>query len=143
MVVRQDTTDIFVGFGERLRSERIKLMKTQSEFSALAATSSQTQMRYETGQSFPKLEYLFELSKHGVDIGYIVTGRRNDGSMGSLDQSLLDQFNALKDDQKAALMHLIGVMGDKPLLHADNIAPRQSQTLHSPAAPFRGKHNDH
>jgi hypothetical protein len=68
------------------------------------------------------------LQGNGIDIGYIVTGRRDDGSLDAMDNSLLDKFKGLNDEQKTAIVHLLGVMSGQPTLNADDLAAHRGQT---------------
>lgn len=135
MVVRQPENDIFVGLGERLRHERVRTSLTQADFGRLGDASEQTQMRYETGKQSPKIDYLFKLVKHGVDIGFIVTGSRSDGSLGYMEQQLLDMFEKLPSHQKQTilelLMHLTGSYADLREL------PTSGRSLHSPRLGYK------
>lgn len=100
MIIGQGKYINFDNIGGRLRAERVKLSLNPEEFSKLGKSAVATQNRYELGSSLPKLEYLVELEAHGIDVCYIITGCRDDGSLGALDQSLLDQFSFLNDEQK-------------------------------------------
>ena len=63
-------------FNERLREERKRLGLNQTDFSAFAAVSTETQSNYERGSRKPDSDYLEALAANGVDVGYLLTGVR-------------------------------------------------------------------
>lgn len=63
-------------FFERLREERKRLNLTQADFAALANVTVDSQGNYERGSRKPDSSYLEAVAKHGVDVGYLLTGTR-------------------------------------------------------------------
>lgn len=63
-------------YSERLRSEREKLGMTQKEFAEAVGVTEMTQNNYERGKRKPDIEYLNKAAELGLDINYIVTGKR-------------------------------------------------------------------
>lgn len=63
--------------GARIRSERQRLGLNQAEFGRVAAVSRRTQAGYEAGEGAPGADYLAAMAARGVDILYVVTGRRD------------------------------------------------------------------
>lgn len=68
-----------MSFGRRLREERERLGLTLSAFADLGGVKRVSQHLYEQGHRFPDVQYLELLSKHKVDIEYLVLGRRSVG----------------------------------------------------------------
>ncbi|MBZ5875993.1 XRE family transcriptional regulator [Chromohalobacter israelensis] len=66
--------------GERLREIRNQKGLTQGAFGSLAGVTKRTQMLYESDQRSPKADYLALLDAEGVDVGYVLTGRRDSAS---------------------------------------------------------------
>lgn len=66
----------------RLREERIRLGLSQEAFSALANAAKRAQIYYEKGERRPDADYLTAIAAAGVDVLYILTGRR-EGTQGS------------------------------------------------------------
>ena len=66
--------------GSRLRSERKKIGLSQTAFAELAGLRKQSQVHYETGKRYPDGNYLSAIAKHGVDVLYVLTGRRETGN---------------------------------------------------------------
>lgn len=64
------------GFGARLREEREKIGLTQEEFARLGGVQKLAQHRYEKGLIQPSVSYLYAIEPYGVDIGYLLDGRR-------------------------------------------------------------------
>ncbi|WP_179703077.1 XRE family transcriptional regulator [Chromohalobacter canadensis] len=63
--------------GTRLRHERERLGFTQTQMGDMAGVTKNTQRLYETDQRSPKADYLALLDAEGVDLGYVLTGRRD------------------------------------------------------------------
>jgi len=62
--------------GARLKEERTRLGMSQTDLAALAGAVYQTQGNYESGRRTPDADYLAAVDKAGVDILYVITGRR-------------------------------------------------------------------
>ncbi|WP_374439096.1 helix-turn-helix domain-containing protein [Pseudomonas panipatensis] len=65
-----------VSLGERLLEERVRLAMTQEDFGALAGVTRKTQRLYESGERVPDANYLAAVADAGVDLLYVVAGRR-------------------------------------------------------------------
>lgn len=63
-------------YAERLRAERSRLGKKPRELAALAGLSKGGYIKYESGERRPGVEELAKLHQAGVDIMFVVTGRR-------------------------------------------------------------------
>lgn len=63
-------------FHERLREERKRLGLNQTDFSAFAGVTTETQSNYERGSRKPDSDYLQAIAVRGVDVGYLLTGVR-------------------------------------------------------------------
>lgn len=61
---------------QRLRQERERLGLSQKAFGELGGVSKNTQLAYENGSSQFSIDYLTKLASHGLDIGFVTTGRR-------------------------------------------------------------------
>lgn len=66
-----------MGWGERLKSERARLGKTQEDVARLGGVTVQSQRMYESNKRPPNTKYLDLVSKAGFDTQYIVTGQRS------------------------------------------------------------------
>lgn len=94
--------------GERLRSERKRLGLSQTEMATIAGGSLRAQQTYEAGKRTPTAEYLAALIGAGVNVTFILTGKREEAGepMDSLEGALLCAFRALSQTAKASIVHL-------------------------------------
>lgn len=102
--------------GERLREERERMNKTQSEFAAIAeavgvpGATRQSQARYEKGLQAPNAGYLAAVASAGVDVMYVLTGRR-DGqvpvNLSPEEQLLLDAYRAMDGARQKGLLAFV------------------------------------
>lgn len=67
-------------FAGRLRAERQRLGKNQTDFGNLAGATLDSQSRYENAKHLPNAEYLARLAAQGVDVMYLLTGARSDSA---------------------------------------------------------------
>lgn len=61
-------------FGKRLRAERERIDKTQTELGAVGGVQKNTQHNYEADKRQPDAAYLAAIATAGVDILYVLTG---------------------------------------------------------------------
>ncbi|MBQ1782907.1 MAG: helix-turn-helix transcriptional regulator [Gammaproteobacteria bacterium] len=73
----------FESIGARLREERERLGKSQTDFAAIAEAAGvpgatrQSQSLYEKGKRMPDAGYLAAVAAVGVDVLYVLTGSRS------------------------------------------------------------------
>lgn len=109
--------DMDVGVGERLREERTRLGLNQEAFAQLGGITRNTQGSYEKGERNPDSVYLTAVLKAGVDVPYVLTGRRTQRVLEGLTEAeevLLRQIRALSDYDQKAVHRIIGAMADAP-----------------------------
>jgi len=93
-----------MSFGTRLADERKRLGLKQAEFAALVATTVPKQSLYENDKRALRADYLARLAEAGVDIVYVLTGRRGaDGGLGQGASDLLTDHLALPAEMQRAL----------------------------------------
>ncbi len=63
-------------YGERIRSERLRLKMTQSAFAKGVDISQGSQVGYESGAHLPNVQYLARAAAIGVDIVFVILGQR-------------------------------------------------------------------
>ncbi|GKS93215.1 S24 family peptidase [Acidovorax sp. SUPP2825] len=68
---------ISAGISERFRKERERLGLTQQEMALAGHVAHRTLQGWEAGSFAPKAEFLAQAADIGVDVGYVITGRRN------------------------------------------------------------------
>lgn len=76
-----------------LAEERMRLGYKAKEVADFAKVAIPTQSNYEKGKRSPDTQYLYEISKLGFDIHYVVTGKRSVEGISKDDRSLLKLFN--------------------------------------------------
>ena len=66
-------------FGDRLRSERKRLLLTQIEIAKLGGVTVQSYRYYESGRRSPNIAFLSAIAKRDVEINFIflITGDRS------------------------------------------------------------------
>jgi transcriptional regulator with XRE-family HTH domain len=82
-------------FGERLKSERVRLGFSQEDFASECAISKRSQVNYEKSERAPDLNYLANLDALGGNVDYVVTGKRQAINEDKLRDSLEVVFNVL------------------------------------------------
>ncbi|MDY6991058.1 MAG: helix-turn-helix transcriptional regulator [Pseudomonadota bacterium] len=83
--------------GTRLREERERLKIRQNDFSRFAGVTKQAQINYELNRRVPNANYLAKIAELGVDLEYVITGRRkNDLNQSDNLESVYDKV--LKED---------------------------------------------
>lgn len=74
--------------GQRIRAERERLRLNQVDFASLGGVQKNAQINYEAGKRAPDASYLAALADAGVDVLYVVTGRRERDLMAELAESI-------------------------------------------------------
>lgn len=87
------------GIGLRLRQERNRLKLSQSALGSLGGVETNAQGNYESGARSPKADYLLRIAEAGVDINFVLTGKRSQDA---------DAANAETTAQKHALTEHLG-----------------------------------
>ncbi len=122
-----------------MREEREAKSLTQADFAKIGGRNRISQATYESGKKTPNLEYLIELSTAGIDIGYILTGIRQDGSLGHDHEVLLAYFDQMHPSQRAAFLQIAEGLArlPQPAKSIDEVMP--TTTLHSPRLGYRAE----
>ncbi len=98
-----------MGFGARLAEERKRLGLKQAEFASLVGTDVPKQSLYENDRRELRADYLSRLAGAQVDVGYVLTGKRSDGSWLSEGASaLLSAYLALPPELQDAVGGFVG-----------------------------------
>lgn len=85
--------------GERLKSERLRLGLTQTAFGEALGVAKNVQSRYERGDRSPDPLYLAAVIRVGVDVLYVLTGKRLPQDAISLDAARVAAGQAYKAAQ--------------------------------------------
>lgn len=65
-----------MSIGSRLKEERARLQMTQTVLAEVAGVSKTTQVFYEADERVPDANYFAAVSERGLDVSYVITGRR-------------------------------------------------------------------
>lgn len=116
--------------GTRLKQERKRLGLSQRELGHFGGVAANAQGRYESGERVPKADYLAAVANVGVDVLYVLTGRRMGG--GAELENIIQRMNCAgiaSDDifveVQHAVRHLVTTIEE--LSHAYDTVDRQSQ----------------
>ena len=102
-----------MSFGSRLAEERKRLGLKQAAFAELVGTDVPKQSLYENDRRELRADYLARVAAAGVDVLYILTGRRNDGGgLGEEASDLLSCYFALPPEMQRALEGLARSLHD-------------------------------
>lgn len=92
-----------VSIGDRLRGEREALGLTQEKMAIAVGITKKTQGLYERDERVPDAEYLAAVAAKGVDVLYVVTGRRTPEVVSSFNDDevdLVEHYRQLPDSDR-------------------------------------------
>ncbi|MEO6920135.1 MAG: helix-turn-helix transcriptional regulator [Collimonas sp.] len=118
--------------GSRLRAERERLGYNQIEFAAIGGASNRTQVDWERGKQVPNAEFLALVAVAGVDVQYILTGKRSSIAMTLDEEELLTGYRGLDIRGKAGVLGMVETLGTPS---PSAIREKQAQLAH----PITGK----
>ncbi|KAF1719790.1 helix-turn-helix domain-containing protein [Pseudoxanthomonas wuyuanensis] len=90
-------------FGRRLKEERERLGYTQEALATVCNVSKRAQLKYESGEQCPGGGYLAGASLAGIDIVYVLTGRRT-GQHDPDETRLLAKYRSASSEVKKVVM---------------------------------------
>jgi transcriptional regulator with XRE-family HTH domain len=85
--------------GKLLRLERARLGLSQAQLAEAGGVSKTTQVSYEADSSRPDSDYLSGIAKLGIDVGWLITGRRSRGENWDLIEELLELIEEWATDR--------------------------------------------
>jgi transcriptional regulator with XRE-family HTH domain len=94
--------------GLRLREERDRIRLTQTELATLAGVTRSAQGNYESGARVPDAAYLMRAAAAGVDVLYVLTGRRAPVPGGE-EEALLARYRAAPPALREAVLRVLGM----------------------------------
>lgn len=85
--------------GRRLKQERRRMGLTLRKLAEIGGVTTAEQRHYELSEAMPEADYLAALANHGMDVVYVVTGKKQAVVKMSWEdaQALLDS-RAISDD---------------------------------------------
>lgn len=90
---------------ERLRAERARLGLSQAEMAERGGTKMRTYQDWERGVATVATEFLLAMGAHGLDVVYVLTGKR-EATLGLIpadESALLDNYRAADAAGQASL----------------------------------------
>lgn len=120
-----------MSFGARLAEERKRMGLKQADFADLVGTDVPKQSLYENDRRELRADYLARLADAGIDIAYILTGRRAAGDLlGEGASETLSAYLALPSELQDALLNLARSLRSQ-------LSDRTSPTLHARKSGYR------
>lgn len=98
-------------FGERLRAERRRLGFTQDKFAELGGVKRVSQHLYESGRRVPSSSYLQLITKHGVDLPYLIEYSEQEAGSSSINLTVDALANIYHQIEKYSANRPDGPMG--------------------------------
>nr|WP_268894471.1 helix-turn-helix domain-containing protein [Pseudomonas asturiensis] len=99
--------------GDRLREERVRLSLNQEDLAQAGGVNRNTQGSYERGVRAPDTGYLTGVSELGIDIVYILTGRKSAGdTLSETEARIIDQYRMIPDFDQQAVCRFLQAMAD-------------------------------
>ncbi|WP_136064337.1 helix-turn-helix domain-containing protein [Modicisalibacter radicis] len=93
------------GIGDRLLEERKRLKLSQTALGEIGGVHSNAQRNYEKGTRSPDAAYLSAVAAKGVDVLYVLTGRRSatDASLTTDEAALLDNYRKTPQERRRTI----------------------------------------
>ncbi|MGN0920246.1 MAG: helix-turn-helix domain-containing protein [Cellvibrio sp.] len=92
---------------ERIREERERLGFTQDAFGAIGGVSRRAQSNYESGERSPDLNYLAAIERVGVDVLFVITGKRAEATISGEEELLLKGFRQMDAETKRRTLAMV------------------------------------
>ena len=122
-----------MGFGARLAEERKRLGLKQAEFASLVGTDVPKQSLYENDRRELRADYLARLADARVDVVYVLTGQRSEGTWMSTGASdLLSAYLGLPADIQQSLLGLAARL-------RDHLGAAGGRTVHTGRSDYRAE----
>lgn len=102
--------EYLVILGERLAEERKRCEHTQKTVAVHFDISTRTQIKYELGETAPDAYYLHGIGEIGLDVAYVLTGKRSTSHVSDDEDALLAAYRRLGEEIRPALLALAASM---------------------------------
>ncbi|WP_415844677.1 helix-turn-helix domain-containing protein [Stutzerimonas zhaodongensis] len=112
-----------MNIGERLKEERVRLGYNQADFAAIAGVAKTSQFNYEKGERSPDAAYLAAVAEKGVDVLYVVTGKRasvTEGGLSIEESEVLNHYRAMPGSDRIALRRMSSALAESAGRYAIN-----------------------
>lgn len=94
-------------FGGRFRAERERLKLKQTDLCARTGVSKVTQIKYESNERRPDVDYLVVLDRIGFDLMYLLTGYRRADALDPELQNLVEAYSDAPESLKEAVFGVL------------------------------------
>lgn len=121
--------------GERLKEERKRLALTQPQLAEACGVGKRAQINFEGGDNWPGGAYLAKAAQLGIDVIYVLTGKR-EGALDPEEQRVLAGWRNASPEAQRMVLAALGASDSAPgrvvqtsnttTIHADKIG--QSNT---------------
>lgn len=93
----------------RLRDERLRIGLHQYSLAAVGGVKPNAQVKYENGRRLPRGDYLAAIAVTGIDLLFILTGKRSVGltQLSSHEKAFISAYRDIENDDKHLLSHLL------------------------------------
>lgn len=107
-------------FGTRLKEERERLGLGSTKFAGACGVGRTAQFNYERGEREPDSKYLEAATRIGVDVGYVLSGKRQD-------QRLKDSIEEELGDFGRAFVSILGIAEADLVQAAETVESRMKE----------------
>lgn len=123
--------------GIRLKEERVRLGFNQESFAAAAGVTRRPYADWEAGKTSPTSVQLALLATTGIDVLYILTGRREPEPLSTEEKLLIERYRAA--DEATRYRILSGLLEGKPAAQAATDSNQVTQVVTGMAAQVAGR----
>ncbi len=101
-------------FGRRLFEERHRLQLSQAELAQAIGVSERSIGNYERGQRSPDAEQLLRLIDQGMDVYYVLTGKRASGrlDLDPMQRAVLDDFDRCSHEKQIEAVRYMALLAE-------------------------------
>lgn len=101
-------------FGRRLFEERHRLQLSQAELALAIGVSERSIGNYERGQRSPDAEQLVRLVEQGMDVYYVLTGKRASGrlDLDPMQRAVLDDFDRCSREKQIEAVRYLALLAE-------------------------------
>ncbi len=101
-----DISSILVEVGARLREQRELLGMSQADFGAMADVTRGSQAEYELGKRPFSASYIIAVQARGVDMNYVLTGKRSIENLSEEQARLLHALNTMPPEDRETVLRV-------------------------------------
>lgn len=100
-------SEFLAALGERLAEERNRCGHTQKAVADRFDMTTRTQIKYELGETCPDAFYLHGIAEIGLDVPYVLTGRRSVLQVSDEEGELVAAYRRVNAEVRTALVDLL------------------------------------